>query len=206
MAAYQPFLPWVGPRYASDGLGGVRLLLLGESHYGGEGDSHPEFTRAVIRDWALPGRDRYFGRVARLVLGLAPGAPLTDVARQSFWESIAFYNYVPGLVGATPRVRPSAEQWSAGIAPLRNVLADLRPQSMLVLGRELWDHVVGLEPHATDPALRQMPLPNGGSALAAAVRHPSAPGFRYAVWRPLVERLLEPSHATRTSAHQRAGV
>jgi hypothetical protein len=30
------FTPWIGPRYTDEALGGTRLLVLSESHYGEE--------------------------------------------------------------------------------------------------------------------------------------------------------------------------
>jgi hypothetical protein len=42
-------------------------------------------------------------KIAALCIGELP----TDAARQSFWESVVFYNYVLEFPGNAPRIRPT---------------------------------------------------------------------------------------------------
>ncbi len=130
------FDPWVGSRYTSEGIGGRRLLILGESHYGGSDCEYAAFTSEVIRDMALQkNRLAFFSRVLRLVTG--GRGPLSDAERSDFWERVAFYNYVQSSPGDGPRCRPSAEMWIAAAEPLLSTLLELSPDVMLVLGLEL---------------------------------------------------------------------
>lgn len=112
-----------------------RLLVLGESHYGGPDSDYPGFTQFIVQQFGLTKRDRYFTTTAKLVLGIPSGVYLTDDARRAFWNAVAFYNYVPALVGATSRVRPTEDQWARGAEIFHGVLEDLQPHMILVLGR-----------------------------------------------------------------------
>lgn len=167
------FDPWVGSRYASEGIGGKRLLILGESHYGGSDCEYPAFTSEVIRDMALQkSRLSFFSRVLRLVMG--GRGELSDAERSEFWERVAFYNYVQSSPGDEPRCRPSPEMWEAAAEPLLHTLRELTPDVMLVLGFELQSYLPPIPPEIT----------------VCGVRHPSSMGFCYDDWQPKVTAAL----------------
>lgn len=105
----QVFLPWIGSRYADDGLDGVRILALGESHCGVEDDKHRGFTQFVVRRWGLEKRSKYFTIIAKYVLGLTSDDYLRMKDRREFWQSVAFYNYIQDVAGAGPAERPTEE-------------------------------------------------------------------------------------------------
>jgi len=188
------FEPWIGRDYTA-GIGGVRLLVLGESHWGNSTYQYTEFTRDVVKKWCFQRRDRFFTSIAKLVLGIPPGVYLAEGPRQAFWNQVAFYNFVPVIVGPGPRDRPSEAQWSLATEPFCNVLTELEPHAILVLGKELWWHLP--EP---DSMIR-LPIPSmeieikryrRGATFADAVmiQHPSSFGMRYADWRPRVQLFL----------------
>jgi len=52
--------PWIGTNYFKEGLDGVRLLIIGESHYGARGDERAEFTSAVVKEWGQDKRSSFF--------------------------------------------------------------------------------------------------------------------------------------------------
>jgi len=171
------FEPWIGSRYATVGVGGVKLLILGESHYGPTGDERATFTTEMIRQLGQQGRFRFYTATQRLVSGGRGWLP--DAERSAFWEQVAFYNYVQSFPGPRARWRPTPEMWSAAKAPFLQTLAEVEPQVLLVLGREL---------------RRNLPeLPTGASVCA--VQHPSSRGFRYADWQPSVQATLGAIHA-----------
>ena len=83
------FHPWVGSHYGgSDNHFGVRLLVLGESHYvvlnesdqdqewinkmNSSGDEHV-FTQYVVRKWAQENKHRFFTVTANVLLGREKG-------------------------------------------------------------------------------------------------------------------------------------
>src|SRR4051812_25845872 len=103
--------PWVGSRYASDGYRSKRILILGESHYGGDGCHYPEFTREVIRDMALvKGHLPFFSRVQRLIVGGRGGFSLPE--REDFWQRVAFCNFIQTALEQQGH-RPTYEMWQA---------------------------------------------------------------------------------------------
>lgn len=182
------FLPWVGSSYLGTDDSRPRLLVLGESHYGESDSDYPEFTRDVVRKFGLVQRDRYFTTTAKLVLGVPKSVYLTDEFRQTFWNSVAFYNYVPALVGPTSRIRPSEDQWKLGAEILPGVLNDLHPHMILVLGKTLWYRIVGLQAIEGHPTLRRLPTRNG-AAVATMTNHPSSFRFSLEHWQPAIQQM-----------------
>ena len=47
------FLPWVGQHYGRGSRFGVRLLVLGESHYGTPGEEGPDYTKEGLNKSTL---------------------------------------------------------------------------------------------------------------------------------------------------------
>lgn len=189
------FEPWRGSSYDM-GWRGLRILLLGESHYREvDKDYSPVgFTSGVVRRSAIDGpTERFFTTIYRAVTG---GAIPSVAERSTFWESVAFYNYVQAWVGVGPRYRPTSADWGTGPAPFQSVLESLKPDCVLVLGQELWRNI----PHAANETT--VPLVPSGTAVirlyqtgtrqipAAMIHHPSS-AFLQARWRPHVEALMD---------------
>ena len=64
------FHPWIGANFGRESRSGVRLLVLGESHY----DNDPEysncgFTQEVVRDWGQMQRNQFFTKIAKVLRG-----------------------------------------------------------------------------------------------------------------------------------------
>lgn len=188
------FLPYRGASYGEPRTDRPsRILVLGESHYAPPGAAwadDPRFTQDVVERWALARRDRFFTVVAKLLLDLPAGVHLSDDARRGVWSSVAFYNYVQQAVAGGPRDRPTAEAWRAARAPFRVVLAELRPDVVLVLGKTLWYQIEGFEPVEGAPDLRWLRVAEDRRALATMVNHPSSPGFQLDRWRAPVQGLF----------------
>lgn len=195
------FQPWVGDRYAN-GLGGQRVLVLGESHYlvpeKGDWRTHRDagFTRSVIgQETEAGGRLAYFTRLTAL---LSPGGQ-PDAA---LWHRLAFFNAVERFVGDAPRQRPDGLAWADAEFSLAERIAALRPTLVLVTGFDLWKHVrVALAGKAEEIGKRQRRVErldelheNGGDAPCVFVgtMHPSAYGFKLAEWRHVVQAHLAP--------------
>jgi len=189
----QHFLPWIGTLFPAHPNRGLRLLVLGESHYGELGTETPEFTNTVVLGGAIQRRNRFFTSAAKLVLGVPTGMYLTTERRVEFWQSVAFYNYIPTFVGATARIRPSHEHWRAAVHPFGKVLTQLRPHAVLVLGKALWHHLNGLVPIDDHPELSRLPIPDsaGAAAIVTMAEHPSAFGFKLGEWQPRVQSMIK---------------
>jgi hypothetical protein len=176
------FDPWVGKRYTSEGIRGVRLLILGESHYGTAGAERRTFTADMVRRLGQEGRRRFFSAAQRLVVG--GQGRLSAAERAGFWERVAFYNYVQSFPGPRARCRPTPEMWSAAREPFLHTLAEVAPRVLLVLGRELRRHLPE--------------LPAG--VAVCAVQHPSSRGFRYGDWQPAVQAIMAAAEAEPSAA------
>jgi hypothetical protein len=159
------FDPWVGSRYRTDGLSGVRLLILGESHYGDAGTESRSFTSEVVREWGQKKRLRFFTLTQKLVLGLDPGWVSLE-ERMEFWERVAFYNFVQCFPGPRPRYRPTEAMWKAAVKPFLATLEELDPHLLLVLGFKIYS---------------QLPLVPS-SVHICYIQHPSSAGFRCSKW------------------------
>lgn len=172
------FSPWVGDQYQS-GFSGVRLLILGESHYYKGPHPGPEFTRELTQGY-IDGtvNHRFWTLVARSV----GGQSMSREQCQAFWRQVAFYNYIQDVVGVGARVAPTAQMWASARRPFREVLRVIDPDAVLVLGRRLWGHL----PKATGT-----PAPIGGGAIAIYINHPASIGFLPSRWTPAVAGLLD---------------
>ncbi len=184
------FQPWRGKGYCE---GKPRLMILGESHYDWSDRTDPEHsvTTTVVKLWGIEKRSSFFTKIAALCTG---EIPRDAEARRDFWESVAFYNYIQVFVGDAPRKRPDSSMRPRSEQAFRTVLAELRPQIILVLGRQNWENMPELGGMAGEPLTSLgnpysytwlYPTAAGEHALAFHVRHPSAPGFNFRRFIPL---------------------
>jgi hypothetical protein len=145
-SAWSPFvhfIPLVGPHY-DDGLtNGVRVLILGESHYGdpaqpnfGRNCTHHHF-QDYLEECDLTGESQFFQKLPKIITRQISPSPADSVAA---WERVAFANAVPSLL-AGPNLSPSSEQFAAAGVALRELAMVLNPDAILFLGKRLWDGV-----------------------------------------------------------------
>lgn len=130
------FEPWIGEKYHSEGLRGVRVLALGESHYAEPGLARPTFTAEVVRECVFEGRAAYFTKVAKMLTGQGAGKYLPDDDLRDTWSRIAFYNFVQQMLPG-PRMRPSDEMWREAQQLFPTVCGQLKPQLIVVMGKHL---------------------------------------------------------------------
>jgi hypothetical protein len=168
------FQPWVGNLYRASNRFGVRVLVLGESHYGDESETRPTVTTEVVRWLAQDERHAFFTKVSKVLLGLDGDTWLNDEARGEVWEHVAFYNYIQGFVSTDPRVRPTTEMWENSREPFLQVVRELNPQLILVLGIELGRNISAVN----------------GDIEVCVIQHPST-GFSYEKWNGKFYEALE---------------
>jgi hypothetical protein len=182
-------LPFIGKNYGKpDGLG-VRILILGESHYNPIGGPlHRTFTRDVLENHS--DKHRVFGKIVRMFYDRKPDEQM----KRQFWKTVAFYNFIQESVGDAPRIRPTRKMWEQAPQALREVLMLCRPGFVLVLGKELRRNL-GIE-FAKGPAVQ---LANGRTKHLQlydddtpffAINHPSSPGWSHKTWTPWVGAAL----------------
>lgn len=188
--------PWVGSEWggSNNALGGLRLMVLGESHYHDKapvGTDIPDMTEWLINSYLEDGRRYPFlSKLEALVmLGRAPRSS------QDIWNALTFYNYIPVVAANEPRQRPPEELWH-GAAPrlFSDLVTRLEVEAILVCGVELWRHMPtgmvernnayraggrGWREHEYEVALPHR-------AVAAHIPHPSGWGWSYERCEPVI--------------------
>ena len=206
------FEPWIGANYWDGFAGGPRLLILGESHYG-DGPPKRDCTQRYTCQYAQGKWNHLFWTgIMQTVLG-HPRAEIDQgvhingdlgivMNRESFWHSVAFYNYIQELLPG-PGQAPPAPAWRAARPAFEVVLEVLEPQALLIVGRRLWDHIPGptlcnghqdyvygpLYEGELDGHAWVYQIPNG-HVVAAGMHAPAARDFRWERWHPVVSALL----------------
>lgn len=146
------YYPLVGSKY-KNGINGVKLLILGESHYCDEGCEVcgiksgfdcSEFTIGVLerfinykrRIGAHESWMTTFTRFTNVLFGEA----IPDSKLIEFWDSIIFYNYVQSSTKG-PRISPSFEQFDESKDSFFNILSIYKPDLIIVWGKRLWENL-----------------------------------------------------------------
>ncbi|MBP1805527.1 hypothetical protein [Rubellimicrobium aerolatum] len=200
------FRPWMGEHYRTPtGItAGRRLLVLGESHYVDEnergmvGTTPPGFTRTVVEKLALAERPYpFFDKIARLVAADADGRITRDRTAE-FWQSVAFCNFVPVIVGEN-RV-PDQWMFKAGTETVQSLLDELEPEVVIACGIRLWDYFAPNLEGYSGPAY-QTDVHDDGRAIFGKFYHPSARKFRLGDWAPRARRLLDQAGKPRMKGH-----
>ncbi|KQO76347.1 hypothetical protein [Methylobacterium sp. Leaf88] len=176
------FLPYVGPTFPASA---VRLLLLGESHYLGDGDELPRdpllATRTVVekwksREWAI----RYLTIGARVITG----QQAWEIDRTTVFDAIAFANMVQTIM-PTLRHRPTVEQARASWPAFREVLDRWDPTHVVATGRRfLWDNMPASDRRTAEVAF--------GGALLPMREFRTPSGFASTVVIPHLSRASAP--------------
>ena len=95
------------------------------------------------------------------------------------FHEIAFYNFIQTFKGDGPRAKATARQWEDAQAPFKTVLNELRPDAVLVLGRELSRHIFDFP--------EEIPR--------AEIAHPASPHSPYDEVIPQFQKLIEQAKA-----------
>jgi hypothetical protein len=187
------FNPWIGSLYGqpTNFFSGRKLFVLGESHYAKEpelvGTTRSDFTTEAVEALALPHTNKTFRGISALLAGRAQST-LPPEKVQAVWDAIIFYNYVPSYVRRN--TRPSNEQWRAGAAPFQQMLAEHKPDGVLVCGFGTWKRMVCDAPGGREQDTRALESFVVNGVPCRKIRHPSK-GFDWRAWRPAVEALLQ---------------
>lgn len=208
------FRPYVGDSYRA-GIMGMKVLVLGESHH------HTCSKDDECREETETEKSAYHQGLTCKVIGgwkdhparspLSYNLPkIFAIKRFEFWYRVSFYNYVQSFVSA-PRQRPSDSAFNNSARAFQEVLDQLVPDRILVLGKKTWQSLPGESdpiPCLTIPEPNVRPAESfsadstdngvacwygcgtGHRALAMPITHPAAPGFRAYDWTESVERWL----------------
>lgn len=201
------FYPWIGKDYHNGGVFGNKLLILGESHYCGNGcdgcgtdlcaECH-SFTTNVIKEYLnpdLPRKDwmRTFVKFERSLVN-----HITEwEERQLIWDSVAFYNYLQISLNDA-RQSGTRQQYVDAIDPFFKVLDNLKPDLMIVWGYRLWDLLPetnwknGEEKRVGDYRVchGRYTTSTGFAVRTVCVYHPSA-GYSWDFWYKVIKSVCE---------------
>lgn len=134
-------LPWRGHSFGEPNNHDLppRLLLVGESHYGG-GIPYEGFTREVVKDCYIEhGNLRFFTNMVKVFLG--PDWPqYTREHRASFYNTVAFYNFIQHVLGEVHE-HPTSEMWEFGRKAFLHCLDCVQPSHIVVFGFRVWDEL-----------------------------------------------------------------
>lgn len=202
------FLPFVGSQYASGGMFGKRIMVLGESHYCDEGCAdcgiclhHREcmnFTKGVVESYLdnSNGRERWMQTFFKFERSLV-GMETDPTQRQRIWQSVMFYNYLQVAMDG-PREAGTAAQYSQACEAFFEVMEQYQPQYIIAWGKRLWDKLPSEHwDDGTDITIDCYRVPTGSYTLksgmwvkAMAVNHPSV-GYSWDYWHKVIITFLK---------------
>lgn len=208
------FQPWLTDSWGrpDNALGGVKLMVLGESHYGEDLDAN--FTRWLIERHVGGTPEPLLSKVETL---LQPQVPSLNMGsggdRNALWSSMVFWNFVPVTVGPNRKYRPTSAMWNAGRTEFRRKLEEHQPEAVLVLGKTLW-HEMPWSDEQPAPTfnLRGKPEPfrryrlqagadESAYAAAAFVNHPTGShGWKVSDWLDVSAHLFAEARRERPEA------
>lgn len=188
------FKPWIGNQFGQKNnlIGGVRILILGESHYTSDlpliGKEDPSGTIKAIEEYGLGGvPHKFFTKVLQVVAGKKKWSMASSEIRE-YWHAIAFYNYVPVYVAEGPRTSPTRAMFEMGAAPFMTALKELQPEVIVVCGARLWPWVLRAGGFAGDPS--KVTTFQIGSSRLMKMKHPST-AFSSEHWHNQLKAHLE---------------
>ena len=200
------FHPWQGDRYQSGVRDGLKLLIVGDSHYSDDPAEcrDRELTRTIVGQAMVEGGWTFFEHIREVALGLQE---LQE--RTFFWNAVSFVNLVQEAL-PTSSSKPSAGQIERGWLALRETVDELKPDVMLIFSARAWDRggspSCKIEADAADfrPAhdlygIGSYPRRNQPPLVAARFNHPRQPGCERSVWRVWAEQAWLCALAERTA-------
>jgi len=202
------FKPFVGSAYASGGIFGKRVMILGESHYCeekcadcGNATTHPEccaLTNGVVGDYLNESLDRQPWMSTYLKFERSLVGHETDWAeRRKIWNSVVFYNYLQVAMSGT-REEGTARQYEEAAESFFEVLEKYRPQYVIVWGSRLWGNMPAGERWSWNADIvvdgnankcGNYALKDGTKVKIMPVYHPSV-GYSWDYWHKVISTFL----------------
>ncbi len=190
------FRPWVGAEYEK-GIGGKRLLVLGESHYSDTAD--PELTQIVMKkllDYKL-GKEEHASWMNTFTVfeRSVANRRLSGEESCAFWNSVLFCNFLQEVTTEAPRQALAVNDLQRSADAFFKLLEEHRPEYIIAWGGRLWDKLLPAERWQWGeeivvdslPATRfgYYTLADGTRVKAIPVRHPSA-GYSWPKWHLMI--------------------
>jgi hypothetical protein len=183
--------PWVGECYESNELLPYRTLVLGESNYTTQENFNSNLVIACIKDHIGENSDDNFSRFAtktrRVILGRE-----TKISAKEFWQNAAFYNFVQYRVGDLSKQRPTQKMWDDSVQAFDELVNNIKPERILVLGQENWKNLLAHIDHQKINDFMAKFIIGDNAVIAGFIVHPSAGGgyFTYKEYGPIAKQVV----------------
>jgi len=124
------YRPWIGDEYPNGFRSGLKLLILGHSHYADdEPDATEKWTRKHLQD--KPGE--FWTHIEHVI----SGRPLDNDQRRAFWNKVAFSNFIQEPL-QEPGDKPTDMQWARARRALPEIITHTKPDLMFVFSIQAW--------------------------------------------------------------------
>lgn len=147
------FHPWVGSNYNKHGFRNKKILVLGESHYCGEGcdtcgliseTKCNNFTSRVVEEYLAYKRGnakhKHWMNTFTRFANVLNGEQLELDNSLNFWNSILFYNYIQKALDG-PRMPPTETDFKNSEVAFIELLEKHKPDLIIVWGERLWNRL-----------------------------------------------------------------
>ena len=204
------FYPWIGTHY-EDGLNGVKVLILGESHYCENKDGQQKRRHSCPKDslrycdlcymddechkktWDSI-HDIFEGvatRAYRIFQRRAIGRALSKDEQFTFWHKVAFYEYVQ-YSQTGPRRPLNQGDSSVNHKALLEIIDDLKPDRIIIWGKRFYpilknDFKVKVQSH---PEFARALMMTIHSIPVLIIDHPSSSYCTWS-WTPVIQSFIE---------------
>jgi len=204
------FRPRIGENYFTTGVLGKKILILGESHICGKGCSdcgdlneHPncnDFTNNAIKYFLNykigEGEFDYWMNTYTKFGNVFNNKNLSAEETISFWDSIAFYNYVQYSTDQA-RVSPLNVEFKKSSIAFFEILQSIKPDLVFVWGERLWEQLPNNGEYGAEITIENV---KGGRLYYYTinekkipiymVNHPSSSSFNYS-WHPFMKNVID---------------
>jgi len=187
--------PWVGENYAN-GVEGKKILALGDSLYGDEGNSSYKLVEHFITykngDTGHMNWMNTYTRFTNVILGEKADKKKTI----DFWNSIVFYNYVQHTQIGNRKAPPDEDYLNSHEA-FTEALEEFQPDLIFVWGWGLWSKITRYGVEADFNILENRELKfyyfesKGKKIPAFGHPHPSTPIFNIKDWTPYLQAAIK---------------
>lgn len=177
------------------------LVILGESYYQGRVEIGPNYTNEQVRHWGFGVETKPFH--TNIVTVCTGQKPSGMIDKEKFWQSVAHYCFVQQVVGTRRDSPPTSEMWENSRGGFLDMLFELQPACVLVVGKRLWEHIPS-ETYGVPLTSNGVNMPTGtcSGVMMGAIHHTSQ-GFSATAWRPVVQQLFATAKTKYESDRQR---
>ncbi|MGZ8191295.1 MAG: hypothetical protein ACXWTS_08705 [Methylococcaceae bacterium] len=180
--------PWIGSEYEQPKIFPYKTLILGESNYTLEENFNENLVIECVKGHLDENDDPNFSRFATKTRRVIFGRD-TNIEAITFWHEVAFYNFVQCLVGNEARVRPTQKMWQNSIPAFKELVSQIKPERILVLGLANWRNILF---HINNQPINDFCTTfkfESVDIVAGYINHPSS-NISYKQWHPLASELL----------------